>query len=56
MTVHEEARDLARALSKTEAFAQSRKDRKKVEMLFGHMSTIWFVARHSIQLSYGRGF
>jgi hypothetical protein len=39
-SIHEEARDLARALSKTEAFAQSRKDRKKVEMLFGHMKRI----------------
>lgn len=39
-SIHEDARDLARALSKTEAFAQSRKDRKKVEMLFGHMKRI----------------
>jgi len=32
--VNEAARDVARALAKTEAFAQSRRDRKKVEMLF----------------------
>jgi len=30
--VNEAARDVARALAKTEAFAQSRRDRKKVEM------------------------
>src|SRR5208282_4001112 len=31
--VNEAARDVARALAKTQAFAQSRRDRKKVEML-----------------------
>jgi hypothetical protein len=31
--VHEAARDVARTLAKTPAFAQSRRDRKKVEML-----------------------
>jgi hypothetical protein len=30
---NEAARDVARALAKTQAFAQSRRDRKKVEML-----------------------
>ena len=35
--VNEAARDVARALDKTEAFAQSRRDRKKVEM---HARTI----------------
>jgi transposase len=35
--VNEAARDVARALAKTEAFAQSRRDRKKVEMLFAHL-------------------
>lgn len=39
-SVHEDARDVARALSKTEGYAQSRKDRKKVEMLFAHMKRI----------------
>jgi len=39
-SIHEDARDLARVLSKTESYAQSRKDRKKVEMLFGHMKRI----------------
>jgi transposase len=37
--VHEDARDLARALMKTEAFVQSRDRRKKVEMRFAHLKT-----------------
>lgn len=36
-SVHEDARDLARSLATTDAYAQSRKDRKKVEMLFAHL-------------------
>lgn len=39
-SVHEDARDLARSLATTEAYAQSRKDRKKVEMLFAHLKRI----------------
>ena len=39
-SIHEDARDVARALATTEAYAQSRKDRKKVEMLFAHMKRI----------------
>ena len=38
--VHEAARDVARTLAKTLAFAQSRRDRKKVEMLFAHLKRI----------------
>jgi hypothetical protein len=37
---HEPARDVARALAKTDAYRQSRKDRKKVEMLFAHLKRI----------------
>ncbi len=44
-SIHEDARDLARSLSKTRAFAQSARDRKKVEMLFGHMKKILKVDR-----------
>ena len=36
-SIHEDARDLARALACTEAYAQSRNDRKKVEILFAHL-------------------
>jgi transposase len=37
---HEEARDMVRAITKTEGYQQSRKDRKKVEMLFAHLKRI----------------
>ena len=36
----EPARDVARALADTDAYRQSRKDRKKVEMLFAHLKRI----------------
>ncbi|MFO0201914.1 MAG: transposase [Alphaproteobacteria bacterium] len=39
-SVHEDARDVARAVSTTPAFEQSRRDRKKVEMLFAHLKRI----------------
>jgi transposase len=39
-SIYEEARDVARALAKTEAFEQSRHDRKRVEMLFAHLKRI----------------
>jgi len=37
---HEPARDVARAIGKTEAYRQSRRERKKVEMLFAHLKRI----------------
>lgn len=36
----EPARDVARAIARTDAYRQSRKDRKKVEMLFAHLKRI----------------
>jgi hypothetical protein len=39
--VNEDARDTARALSRTEAFEQSRRDRKRVEMLFAHLKRVF---------------
>jgi transposase len=39
-SVHESARDVARDTAKTSAYKQSRKDRKKVEMLFAHLKRI----------------
>jgi hypothetical protein len=36
----EPARDVARALAKTETFEQSRRERKRVEMLFAHLKRI----------------
>jgi hypothetical protein len=38
--VNEAARDVAREIAKTERYRQSRKDRKKVEMLFAHLKRI----------------
>ncbi len=43
--VNEDARDAARALSRTEAFEQSRRDRKRVEMLFAHLKRIFRLNR-----------
>ena len=39
-SIYEEARDVARAYGKTEAYERSRRDRKKVEMLFAHLKRI----------------
>jgi transposase len=43
--LHEDARDVARAQAKTEAFEQSRRERKKVEMRFAHMKRIFRLDR-----------
>ena len=39
-SVHEGARDLAREIAKTDAYLTSRRQRKKVEMLFAHLKRI----------------
>ena len=44
-SIFEEARDVARALAKTKAFEQSRRDRKRVEMLFAHLKRILRLGR-----------
>ena len=44
-SIHEGARDVARALAGTEAFEQSRCDRKRVEMLFAHLKRILKLGR-----------
>jgi hypothetical protein len=43
--VNEDARDVARALTNTEAFEQSRRNRKRVEMLFAHLKRILRLGR-----------
>ena len=43
--VNERARDIARALAKTEAFERSRRDRKRIEMLFAHLKRILQLGR-----------
>jgi transposase len=44
-SIYEQAREIARALVKTEAFEQSRHDRKRVEMLFAHLKRILRLGR-----------
>jgi hypothetical protein len=44
-SIYEEARDVARALAKTEVFEQSRRDRKRIEMLFAHLKRILRLGR-----------
>jgi transposase len=44
-SVHEGARDLARSLAGTAAFEQSRRERKRVEMLFAHLKRILKMGR-----------
>jgi hypothetical protein len=39
-SVHEGARDVARDIAKTDAYLTSRRERKKVEMLFAHLKRI----------------
>jgi hypothetical protein len=39
-SIHEGARDMARNVAKTEAYIVSRRERKKVEMLFAHLKRI----------------
>jgi transposase len=39
-SIHEGARDLAREIAKTDAYQTSRRERKKVEMLFAHLKRI----------------
>jgi hypothetical protein len=44
-SIHEEARDVARAIAKTDAFEQSCRERKCVEMLFAHLKRILRLGR-----------
>ena len=39
-SIHEGARDMARDIVKTDAWLTSRRERKKVEMLFAHLKCI----------------
>lgn len=39
-SIHEGARDVARDIAKTDAYVVSRRERKKVEMLFAHLKRI----------------
>jgi transposase len=43
--IHENARDVARSFADTEAFEQSRRERKKIEMRFAHLKRILRLGR-----------
>jgi hypothetical protein len=44
-SIYEAARDKARAIAKTEAYAVTRRQRQKVEMLFAHLKRILWLNR-----------
>jgi hypothetical protein len=44
-SLYERARDVARSLAGTEAFEQSRHDRKRIEMRFAHLKRILRLGR-----------
>jgi transposase len=44
-SIYEHARDVARSLAGTEAFEQSRRDRKRIEMRFAHLKRILRLSR-----------
>ena len=44
-SIHEGARDMARDIAKTDAYLTSRRQRKKVEMLFAHLKRILNLGR-----------
>ena len=44
-SIHEAARDFARDIARTDAYVTSRRERKKVEMLFAHLKRILNLGR-----------
>ncbi|WP_024816521.1 IS1182 family transposase [Methylopila sp. 73B] len=48
-SIHEGARDMARDIAKTDAYTASRRERKKVEMLFAHLKRILRLDRLSLR-------
>ena len=48
-SIHEPARDVARDIATTDAYARTRHDRKKVEMLFAHLKRILRLSRLRIR-------
>ena len=48
-SIHEGARDLARDIATTDAYVTSRRERKKVEMLFAHLKRILKVDRFRLR-------
>jgi transposase len=54
-SVYESARNVAREIATTSAYQQSRKDRKKVEMLFAHLKRIMKLSRLRLRGLSGAG-
>src|SRR5271163_2592783 len=52
-SIHENARDVARDIAKTEAYVTSRRERKKIEMLFAHLKRILRLDRLRLRGPYG---
>jgi hypothetical protein len=52
-SIYERARDVARDVAKTEAYATSRRERKKIEMLFAHLKRILRLDRLRLRGPYG---
>lgn len=52
-SIYEGARDVARSLFGTEAYARSRRDRKKVEMQFAHLKRILCLGRLRLRGPFG---
>src|SRR3954463_1639424 len=44
-SIHEDARNMARDIAKTDAYLTSRRERKKIEMLFAHLKRILQLGR-----------
>jgi hypothetical protein len=47
-SVHEAARDKVRAIAKTDAYALSHRERKKVQMLFAHLKRLDRLVREAL--------
>ena len=52
-SIHENARDIARDIAKTEAYVTSRRERKKIEMLFAHLKRILRLDRLRLRGPFG---
>jgi Transposase DDE domain len=52
-SIYEQARDVARALAQTKGFEISRRERKRVEMLFAHLKRILRLGRLRLRGPYG---
>ena len=52
-SIHEQARDVARDVAKTDAYVKSRRERKKIEMLFAHLKRILRLDRLRLRGPFG---